>query len=133
MIRSKYLKWKRRYNNYSKMRRKTKAKHKSLTRALLLLLKKFIDFESHLREFHDITFSVAYYRRIATIKKIYKQQELHFKKGEKIKDRIVSIAKDYLRPIVRGKEVNPVEFGAKVNKLQIDVINFILFLMLIYT
>ncbi|MFK5972944.1 MAG: transposase, partial [Flavobacteriaceae bacterium] len=42
------------------------------------------------------------------------------------------IDKDYLRPIVRGKEIKPVEpacrsgrFGAKVNKYQIDGINFI--------
>ncbi len=125
MVRSKYLKWKRRYQGYSRMRRKTKAKRKGLTRALLLLLKKFIDFESHLRKAHDITFSVRYYRRVTTIKKVYQQQDHHFKTGRKIKDRIVSIAKDYLRPIVRGKEVKPVEFGAKVNKLQIDGINFI--------
>ena len=30
-----------------------------------------------------------------------------------------------MRPIVRGKEVKPVEFGAKVNKLQVDGISFI--------
>ena len=30
-----------------------------------------------------------------------------------------------MRPIVRGKEVKQVEFGAKVNKIQIDGINFI--------
>lgn len=44
MVRSKYIKWKRRYISFSKMRRKTKSKRKSLTRALLLLLKKLIDF-----------------------------------------------------------------------------------------
>jgi hypothetical protein len=88
-------------------------------------MKKFIDFESVLRKQWDITFTVGYYRRVATIKKIYRQQHRYFTTGEKIKDRIVSIAKDYLRPIVRGKEIKPVEFGAKVNKLQIDGINFI--------
>lgn len=125
MIRSKYLKWKRRYISFSKMRRKTKSKRKSLTRSLLLLLKKFIDFEAKLRIGNSVGFSVQYYRRVATIKQVYKQQNNHFKTGQKIKDRIVSIAKGYLRPIVRGKEVKPVEFGAKVNKLQIDGINFI--------
>lgn len=125
MIRSKYLKWKRRYIGYSKMRRKTKSKRKSLTRALLLILKKFIDFEATLSEQNPMKFTPQYYRRIATIKKVYRQQEAYFKTGEKIKGRIVSIAKDYLRPIVRGKEVKPVEFGAKVNKLQIDGISFI--------
>ena len=33
--------------------------------------------------------------------------------------------KPYVRAIVRGKEVKPVEFGAKVNMLQVDGINFI--------
>lgn len=125
MIRSKYLKWKRRYQGYSKMRRKNKSKRRSLTRALILLLKKFIDFEATLRTNNNITFTVLYYRRVATIKKVYQQQNKYFKTGLKIKNRIVSIAKGYLRPIVRGKEVKSVEFGAKVNKLQIDGINFI--------
>lgn len=125
MLRSKYIKWKRRYINFSKMRRKTKAKRKSLTRALLLLLKKLIDFEYQLQKHNSIDFTAQYYRRIATIKQVYKQQNDYFKTGQKIKDRIVSIAKSYLRPIVRGKEVKPVEFGAKVNKLQIDGISFI--------
>lgn len=125
MIRSKYLKWKRRYQGFSKMRRKTQKKRIPLTRALLGLLKKLIDFEQSLREHHNITFNLAYYRRVATIKKVYAQQYAHFKTGAKIKDRIVSIAKDYVRPIVRGKEIKPVEFGAKVNKLQIDGISFI--------
>lgn len=125
MIRSKYLKWKRRYHNFSKMRRKTKSKRKSLTRSLLLLLKKLIDFEAYLRMHHHLQGSVQYYRRVATIKKVYLQQEYHFRTGNKIKDRIVSMAKEYLRPIVRGKEIKSVEFGAKVNKLQIDGISFI--------
>ena len=125
MIRSKYLKWKRRYHSFSKMRRKTKSKRKSLTRALLLLLKKFINFEAYLRKNYKLQGSIHYYRRIAIIKKVYLQQEQHFRTGDKIKNRIVSIAKDYLRPIVRGKEIKSVEFGAKVNKLQIDGISFI--------
>jgi len=68
---------------------------------------------------------VSYYRRVATIKKVHQQQQAYFNTGISPKNRIVSIAKDYLRPIVRGKEVKPVEFGAKVNKIQIDGVNFI--------
>jgi len=37
----------------------------------------------------------------------------------------VGISKSYIHPIVLGKEVKQVEFGAKVNKIQIDGINFI--------
>jgi IS5 family transposase len=33
--------------------------------------------------------------------------------------------KPYVRPIIRGKEVKPVEFGAKVNMLLVDGISFI--------
>lgn len=125
MLRSKYNKWKKRYQGFSKMRRKTTSKRISLTRALLKLLRKFIDFEKELLQTHNIEFTPLYYKRINTIQKIYKQQQTHFDTGEKIKDRIVSIHKDYIRPIVRGKEVKPVEFGAKVNKVQIDGISFI--------
>src|SRR5690606_1984011 len=87
-------------------------------------LKKFTNFESQLRKSRDIDFKVRYYRWVTTIKKICQQQQAHFRTGRKIKDRIVSISKDYIRPIVRGKEVKPVEFGAKVNKVQTDGINF---------
>ena len=125
MIRTKYLKWKKRYFGYSKMRRKTNKKRKPLTRALLHLLGKLIAFEKELRDTNKLSFTVTYYRRVATIKKVHIQQQEYFSTGKSPKNRIVSIQKDYLRPIVRGKEVKPVEFGAKVNKLQIDGINFI--------
>ena len=44
---------------------------------------------------------------------------------ESIKNRIVSVSKPYVRPIVRGKEVKSVEFGAKVNNILVDGISFI--------
>ena len=60
--------------------------------------------------------------------KMYRQQKNHFRSKdcrESIKDRIVSINKPYVRPIVRGKEVKSVEFGAKVNNILVDGISFI--------
>lgn len=123
--RTKYLKWKRRNISYSKMRRKTKSKRKSLDRSLLLLLDKIDGELCNLEKHHALQMPQRYHRRRATIKKIYAQQYQIFHTGEKPKDRIVSIGKDYLRPIVRGKEIKPVEFGAKVNKYQIDGVNFI--------
>ena len=45
--------------------------------------------------------------------------------GRKVNDRIVSIDRHYVRPIVRGKETKSIEFGAKVNNIQIDGISFI--------
>lgn len=126
--RSKYLKWARRYTSYSKMRRKTKSKRRALDRSLLLLLDK-INWElCRSEKQHQFEMPKRYYKRRATIKKIYAQQHQLFHTRAKPKNRIVSIAKDYLRPIVRGKEIKAVEFGAKVNEYQIDGISFIEYL-----
>lgn len=125
MPRSKYIKWNKRYVGYSKMRKKTIKKRRSLTRALLKLLKKFIDFEKQLHTKYSFELPKRYKKTIHVIKKVYRQQYNYFHNGEKPKQRIVSLHKDYVRPIVRGKEIKAVEFGAKVNKIQIDGINFI--------
>lgn len=64
--------------------------------------------------------------RIALIEKVVEQQTFHYQKPqEPVKDRIISLAKPYVRPIVRGKENKPVEFGVKVNKIQIGGISII--------
>jgi hypothetical protein len=94
-------------------------------RSLLLLLEKFNVELDRLEAEYRITMTKDQYRRRATAKKIHAQQYAYFHFGQKPKNRIVSLDKDYIRPIVRGKEVKPVEFGAKVNKFQIDGINFI--------
>ena len=63
---------------------------------------------------------------LTTINKVKEQQwQLHFGKESTVPNRIVSLHKPYVRPIVRGKEVKPVEFGAKVNMLLVDGISFI--------
>lgn len=46
-------------------------------------------------------------------------------KDGKIVSAIRSIDRPYIRPIKRGKENKPTEFGAKVNNIQIDGISFI--------
>jgi hypothetical protein len=123
--RTKYLKWEKRYLGYSKMRRKTKSKRKSLTRALLHLLNKINNELDNLKSSYIFEMPSLYDKRRDIIRTIYEQQNSLFTTGEYPKNRIVSISKDYLRPIIRGKEIKKVEFGAKVNKLQIDGINFI--------
>ena len=67
-------------------------------------------------------------KQLETITKIYRQQKNHFVSGdsrENVLDRIVSVSKPYIRPIVRGKEVKTLEFGAKCNNIRIDGISFI--------
>ena len=71
-------------------------------------------------------FKDTFYKKIKTIKIIYSQQEYHYNYPDKsVKNRIVSLYKPSLRPIVRGKEGKRVEFGAKVHISQVDQINFI--------
>jgi len=123
--RTKYIKWKKRYISYSKTRRKTYKNRRKLTRSLLWLLEKLNKELNLIEKQYDFKITDLYYKRRGIIKKVQRQQKRYFKTGKPPKDRIVSISKSYLRPIVRGKEVKPVEFGAKVNKLQIDGINFI--------
>lgn len=123
--RTKYLKWKDRYFAYSRKRRKSKKERRVLTRSLLKLLAKLNTAIDHMEQAYSFEMPKCYYQRRATIKTIYSQQYQLFTTGEYPKDRIVSISKNYLRPIVRGKEIKRVEFGAKVNKIQIDGINFI--------
>lgn len=54
----------------------------------------------------------------------FRQRQMH-RSGESVPGRIVSIDKHYVRPIVRGKETKTVEYGAKVNLIQMDGLNFI--------
>ena len=57
---------------------------------------------------------------LETIVKVYEQQkEMYQNKTHRCKDRIVSVKEEYVRPIVRGKVKEPVEFGAKID-LSID-------------
>ncbi|MEN8188190.1 MAG: transposase [Bacteroidota bacterium] len=123
--RTKYIKWKKRYIGYSKTRKKTYKNRRKLTRSLLWLLEKVNNELDIIEKQYDFSMTELYYKRREIIKKVQRQQKQYFKTGKPPKDRIVSISKSYLRPIVRGKEIKRVEFGAKVNKFQINGINFI--------
>lgn len=126
LLRTKYRKWKPRYISYSKMKKKRSKKRKVLRRALLGLLSKISKELDRLESMlSHRCFVPRYHRRRAAIKSMHRQQHRWFYEGKKPDNRIVSIDKPYLRPIVRGKEKKPVEFGAKVHKLLIDGISII--------
>lgn len=113
--------------NYQRNKKKTKRAEKKLRKQLLKFLLRLIQQANLLGTKYQLPLSIGYKQRIKTIFKIYEQQhqKAYGNPGEPIKDRIVSLSKPYIRPIVRGKETKAVEFGAKVNKLQIDGISFI--------
>jgi hypothetical protein len=127
MPRNKYLEQWNKYNNYSHKRKKINKETLRRCRSLLYLLGKLIGLLREIEyQYQDkLDLPNKYHKRIKVIRKVLKQQQEVFETGGSVPDRIVSISKSYIRPIVRGKETKPVEFGAKVNMIQFDGINFI--------
>jgi hypothetical protein len=127
MPRNKYDEQWDKYNNYSHKRKRTHNETTKRIRSLLYLLDKIVDLLRDLEDRYQeqLELPKRYYTNIKIIRKVLKQQLEMFKTGKSVPERIVSIPKSYIRPIVRGKEVKAVEFGAKVNMIQFDGINFI--------
>ena len=129
--RTKYLDVQKANLAYRKQRRRTKSQTRKMTRRLLDLLGKILkEIRRMERENNEADKSLTIREKgdLDIITKMYRQQKNHFQSKdcrESIKDRIVSISKPYVRPIVRGKEVKSVEFGAKVNNILVDGISFI--------
>ena len=125
--RTKYLEQKDKYFAYMRKRKKPWNQTVKRTRSLLHLLNKLIEQQEKIEDQYRIwiTFPEKYYKRKRVIRKVLSQQQKMFQTKSSLPGRIVSIAKDYVRPIVRGKEVKKVEFGAKVNMIQVDGTNFI--------
>jgi len=121
-----YADRKKEFLSYQKTKKKTKRAEKKLIKKLLKFLLRLLDLHKQIVEDKNVSLSEKQKAQILTITKVYGQQHSKvYGEVEQIKDRIVSLSKPYIRPIVRGKETKAVEFGAKVNKLQIDGISFI--------
>jgi IS5 family transposase len=121
-----YQKQKSNYQSYQKTKKKTRRQEKKLRKKLLKFLLKLKQQLDELQQNHTTKLTGKQQKKLKTITSIYQQQHLKlYGNVKKIEDRIVSLSKPYIRPIVRGKETKPVEFGAKVNILQVDGINFI--------
>jgi len=127
MPRNKFLEQKDKYYRYQRRRRKTHKQTVKRTRSLLYLLNKLNGLLDEFEKQHDDRYELPekYYQKRKVIRKVHRQQKQIFKTGKSLPHRIVSISKSYIRPIVRGKETKKVEFGAKVNMIQVDGINFI--------
>jgi hypothetical protein len=110
--------------SYQKSKKKTRRAEKKLRGKLLKYLSRLIEAHYELCKKHGIILSHSKSERLVTIGKVCEQQQQKLL-GTQIENRIVSISKAYIRPIIRGKEVKAVEFGAKVNKMQVDGISFI--------
>jgi hypothetical protein len=124
--RSNYQKHKSNYLGYQRNRRKSKRKDKKLHKQLLKYLHRLLKGLQDLQTRHKLRLSNTEIKLINNVNTIYDQQhELLYGNRENVKHRIVSLSKPYVRPIIRGKEVKPVEFGAKVHKVQVGGLSFI--------
>jgi len=62
------------------------------------------------------TLEAGLYRKLLVIKELFRQQKyMYDNQTHQVEGRIVSITQPHIRPIVRGKEHEPTEFGAKVS------------------
>lgn len=111
---------------YARQRKPKYSATRSLRRRLLHLLGKLLELWNRLCRLTGGLCLLPPDReyRLMTIRQLYIQQSMLFEEKH-VEHRIVSIDRPYIRPIVRGKENKRVEFGAKVNNIQIDGISFI--------
>ena len=124
--RSNYEKQKRSYMNFQRSRRKSKRKDKKLRKHLLKYLQRLLENLDQLQSQYEFGYSNKESKLLKSIQTVYQQQfELLYGDRESVKQRIVSLCKPYVRPIVRGKEIKPVEFGAKVHKVLVGGLSFI--------
>ena len=120
--RSKYKEQKEKQRSYDRRRKKTFKLGMKRKRSLIYLLDKGL---SQLQELFnnnpDIHLNPYDRQYIRTIRKVLEQQKFLLTHPPKeLKDRIISLPKPYVRPIIRGKENKRVEFGMKVHMLQVD-------------
>ena len=124
--RNKYADVAESYLSYCRKRKRKASRTRMLKRRMIRLLEKLLMQRDGIHREHgtSLRYTQDYQKRLSIIRKVLVQEKEMFE-GGKVSDRIVSIDRHYIRPIVRGKEIKSVEFGAKVNNIQIDGISFI--------
>jgi hypothetical protein len=127
MPRSKFKEQKIKQVDFSKKRRVGIKANKRRVKSLLRLLKKGIETYQYLLDrAKGLHLSEYVAKRFKTIRKVYQQQSyLIENKTSSVKGRIVSLSQPHIRPIVRGKENKPVEFGIKAHIMQVGGINIV--------
>ena len=116
---------KKQYNGFSKSRKKTRKSIRNARRQQLNYLRRNLNHIDTVIQNHPDKWESALTRwqreRLAVIRTLYAQQREMYESGSnRIDDRIVSLSQPWVRPIVRGKQNAPVEFGAKVAMSDID-------------
>ena len=99
------------YADVADARKRKTSRTRMLKRRMIRLLEKLLiqmD-EIHRKYGTALRYTQDYQKRLSIIRKVLVQEKEMFE-GRKVSDRIVSIDRHYVRPIVRGKETKPVVY-----------------------
>ena len=114
----------RRYNGFSKSRKKTTKTIRTAVRQQLGYLNRDLGIIDDYESRHPGCLEQLPSRKqtmLQVIRTLHSQQEYMYRTGtHKVPDRIVSLHQSWVRPIVRGKQTADVEFGAKVEMSVVD-------------
>ena len=115
---------KKRYNSFSKSRKKTKKSIRTVVRQQLGYLRRDLKIIDRIAEAHpDYMKYLSKWEqeRLIVIRTLYAQQREMFDTNTKrTDDRIVSLSQPWVRPIKRGKQNAETEFGAKVEMSDVN-------------
>ena len=127
--RDKYRALQKRVSSFSKMKKKRHKKEKLLRQSLIYWIDKWQGELQQILNTHPAyhrALDKGFYQRLSTVRIVLMQQSYMLNNNVRsVPNRIVSLAKPYIRPIIRGKEKKPYEFGAKVHVTQVGGLNFI--------
>jgi len=126
-IRSYSRKGKRMYLKFAKTRQKNRAMIEKAKKQMLQFVRRNIEqLEARLGEV-DYFMRKGVEERLEVVKKIYEQQHrMYREKVNRIEGRVVSLWREYVRPIKRGKGGGKdVEFGPKVALSHVDGMTFV--------
>ena len=102
--RNKYADVEASYLSYSKKRKRKVSRTRMLKRRMIRLLEKLLIQRDGIHREYGVSlrYTPDYRKRLSVIRKVLVQEKEMFE-GRKVSDRIVSIDRHYVRPIVRGK------------------------------
>ena len=114
----------RKYNSFSKARKKTGRMIRKARKQQLQYLRRNLGIIEDYERRHPGCLQSLPKRKqtmLQVIRTLYEQQDTMYRNGtHQVSDRIVSLSQPWVRPIVRGKQNAEVEFGAKVEMSVVD-------------
>ena len=113
-------------NIQKKKVRTRKELHKALGQQLRFLRRNLRHIEKLLEYYEHWPLRPRQYKYLLVLQTVYEQQHaMHSSRTHRVSDRIVSIHQPHVRPMVRGKDRQNVEFGSKLQMSLVDGFAFV--------